>query len=163
MAAGPSARAFRDLLGRMPTGVTVITTAGPAGVAGMTASSVCSVSLEPLLLLVCVDNRAGTLAAVRGNGRFAVNLLGADQAEVSAAFAGRRPAAEKFAAADHDLIDGVPVLRRGLGWLTCRVAAAHLAGDHTVVIGEVVGLHGHDSAAADPLVWVRGGYRLAAV
>ncbi|WP_214324431.1 flavin reductase family protein [Nonomuraea sediminis] len=153
-----AARAFRDLFGRLPTGVCVITTAGPAGTSGMTASSVCSVSLNPLLLLVCIANDSGTLRAIRGNQHFAVNLLHAGQAEVSRAFATRHRG--RLAAVDHELVDRSPVLRQAMGWLTCRLYDAIPCGDHTIVVGEVLSL---DDRQADPLVWHRGGYhRMAA-
>lgn len=148
-------RAFRDLLGSVPAGVSVITTDGPAGRAGMTASSVCSLSLEPLLLLVCLGNASRTLRAVRGNGRFAVNLLRDGQTGAAAVFATDRPAAEKFATAGHDLVDGSPVLPQVLGWLTCRVYSAVPMGDHTIVVGEVLDLSRSPGA---PLIWHAGRY-----
>lgn len=151
-------RAFRDLLGRIPTGVCVITTAGPAGLAGLTASSLCSLSLDPLLLLVCIDNRSATLAAIRGNGAFAVNLLHAGQAEISTDFAGRKPVEDRFTGVHHDLVDGSPVLREAMGWLTCRVHETLPGGDHTIVVGEVLALSHGEGA---PLVWHRGSYLLA--
>ncbi|WP_327582312.1 flavin reductase family protein [Nonomuraea sp. NBC_00507] len=155
-AARPDTRSYRDLFGRLPKGVCVITTAGDAGMAGMTASTVCSVSLDPLLLLVCIGNESATLRAIRGNDHFAVNLLHAGQAEISQAFAGRRPAEEKFAAVGHELVDRSPVLRQALGWLTCRVYDAIPCGDHTIVIGEVLSL---GERQGEPLVWHRGGYQ----
>ncbi|MEU0052734.1 flavin reductase family protein [Streptomyces sp. NPDC006184] len=148
-------RAFRDLLGSMPTGVCVVTTDGPSGRAGMTVSSVCSLSLEPLLLLTCLGNGSRTLRAVRGNGRFAVNLLRDGQTGAAGRFATDRPAEEKFAAAGHDLVDGSPVLRQVLGWLTCQVYSAVPAGDHTIVVGEVLGLSRSPGA---PLIWHGGRY-----
>ncbi|MGW5611625.1 flavin reductase family protein [Streptomyces sp. NPDC003753] len=148
-------RAFRDLLGSMPAGVCVITTDGPAGRAGMTASSVCSLSLEPLLLLVCLGNGSRTLRMVRSNGRFAVNLLRDGQTGAAGVFATDLPAEEKFATAGHDLVDGSPVLHQVLGWLTCQVYSAAPMGDHTIVVGEVLGLCRSPGA---PLIWHGGRY-----
>lgn len=150
-----SRRAFRDLLGSMPTGVCVITTDGPAGRAGMTASSVCSLSLQPLLLLVCLGNGSATLQAIRHNDRFAVNILHEAHERTADVFATDRPADEKFADTDHHLVDGSPVLRHALGWITCRVHSTAPGGDHTIVLGEVLDLSQADNR---PLVWHRGRY-----
>ena len=70
---------FREVFGRFATGVAVITSAGPTGTGGMTANAICSLSLDPLLALVCFENGARTLPIVREAGRFAVNVLGAEQ------------------------------------------------------------------------------------
>ncbi|WP_405009709.1 flavin reductase family protein [Kitasatospora sp. NBC_01539] len=150
-----SRRAFRDLLGSMPAGVCVITTDGPAGRAGMTASSVCSLSLQPLLLLVCLGNGSGTLHAIRRNSRFAVNLLHEDHERTADVFATDRPAGEKFADAGFHLVDGSPVLRQALGWLTCRVYSTVPGGDHTVVLGEVLDL---SRSGGQSLVWHHSRY-----
>lgn len=150
------ARAFRDLFGQFPSGVCVITTAGGAGTAGMTASSVCSLSLDPMLLVVCIANRAGTLGVIQRNGRFAVNLLRGDQAAISSGFAARKPWAEKFAGVRHELVAGSPVLTDALGWLACRTYSSFACGDHTIVVGEVLDLH---RGEGQPLVWQSGAYR----
>lgn len=155
MSQGDRRRAFRDLFGSMPAGVCVITTDGPVGRAGMTASSVSSLSLEPLLLLVCIGNGSRTLRVLRGNGRFAVNLLREGQTDIAGVFATDRPAEEKFATAGHDLVDGSPVLHQVLGRLTCQVYSAAPMGDHTIVVGEVLDLA---RSPGTPLVWHEGRY-----
>src|SRR5438067_3234571 len=88
---------FREVFGRLPTGVTVVTTGGLAGLAGLTASSVTSVSLDPLLILVCIHSGSASLRVLLDNGRFVVNVLGDTQAWVSSRFAERLPSPEKFA------------------------------------------------------------------
>src|SRR3954470_21081547 len=101
---------FRTVMGRFPTGVTVVTAMGPEGPVGMTANAVASLSLDPLLLLVCFDHGARTLRVVREAGRFGVNVLARGQEERARRFAGKLPEAEKFAGVPFSLDDGVPVL-----------------------------------------------------
>jgi flavin reductase (DIM6/NTAB) family NADH-FMN oxidoreductase RutF len=130
---------FRQLLGRFATGVTVITLFLPDGrPAGMTASSLASVSLEPPLLSTCIDHGAElyeTLCAARG---YAINVLAASQEAVSRRFA-----------TGHPILDGV------LAWIDCEQHAAYPGGDHTILVGHV--LRGGTTDAA-PLIYFRGGY-----
>ena len=154
----PSRVRYREVAGRLATGVTVITAVGPAGPVGMTANAVCSLSLEPLLLLACFDNTARTLPVVRGSGRFGVNVLAAGQAELAALFASKGQEGEKFAAVGHDLHDGVPVLHGALAWISCELQELLPRGDHTIAIGAVREV-GHGEA--EPLLWYRGLYGLA--
>ena len=79
----PDPELFREVFGRFATGVAVITSAGATSSGGMTANALCSLSLDPLLALVCFENRARTLPIVREAGRFALNLLAADQHELT--------------------------------------------------------------------------------
>ena len=90
-------RRFRDVIGNFATGVTVVTTSGPAGPVGMTMNAVCSLSLDPLLLLVCFDNGARTLRVVREQRRFGVNVLAAGQEDLARLFASKAPEPAKFA------------------------------------------------------------------
>lgn len=142
-------------MGRFPTGVAIITCAGPDGPAGLTTNAVSSLSLEPLLVLACFDNASRTLEAVREARRFAVNVLGAGSEELAGVFASKRVAREKFAAATHTVAHGVPVLDDALAWLVCDLDALHPAGDHTIGVGAVTHLHAGDG---DPLVFHRGAY-----
>ncbi|GAA1266406.1 hypothetical protein GCM10009609_31960 [Pseudonocardia aurantiaca] len=119
----------------------------------MTASAVCSLSLDPLLLLVCIDNRSGTLATLLDCGRFAVNILRDRHGEVAEAFTGPGP---RFAGLAHSYADGLPVLDDALAWLSCRVHAAHPEGDHTIVVGAVTAT---GRSHGEPLVWHAGSYR----
>jgi flavin reductase (DIM6/NTAB) family NADH-FMN oxidoreductase RutF len=149
-------RTYRDTIGHFATGVTVVTTIGPAGPAGMTTNAVASLSLDPLLLLVCFDRDARTLAVVRESGRFAVNVLRAGDEDLAAVFASKRVAREKFESVTHTEAHGVPVLDDALVWIACELRELVPGGDHVIGIGEVVGM----SAAGDgdPLIWFRGGY-----
>src|SRR5438477_3656758 len=99
---------FREVFGRFATGVAVITSAGSTGAGGMTANALCSLSLDPLLALVCFENRARTLPIVRDAGRFAVNLLSAEQEELAEVFASKLPEAEKLEGVAHHFERGVP-------------------------------------------------------
>jgi 3-hydroxy-9,10-secoandrosta-1,3,5(10)-triene-9,17-dione monooxygenase reductase component len=146
-------RRFRDVAGAFPTGVTVVTAPGPAG---LTTNAFCSVSLEPPLVLVCFDEGSRTLQAVRDSGRYAVNVLRAGQEELAAVFASKRVAAEKFAEVSHTDDHGVPVLDDALAWLACELVEMIPAGDHSIGIGRVTAL---DVSEGEPLLFQRGSYR----
>ncbi len=147
---------YRSVIGRFATGVAVITGTGPAGAVGMTTNALTSLSLTPLLLLVCFDNTARTLPIVRDSGRFGVNILRAGEEELARVFASKRVADEKFAAATHELVDGVPVLEGVVAWFVCELRELVPGGDHTIGIGEVTALD--FDAGAKPLVFHRGAY-----
>src|SRR3954464_9962559 len=129
------ARRYRQVMGHFATGVAIVTCSGPDGPAGLTTNAVTSVSLDPLLLLVCFDNTSRTLVAVRQARRFAVNVLRAGQEDLARVFASKRVAREKFEEVTHTDAHGVPVLDGALAWLACDLTALHEAGDHTIGIG----------------------------
>ncbi len=149
---------FRAVMGRFATGVTVVTATAPAGPVGMTVNAVCSLSLDPLLLLVCFDWRARTLAVVRETERFGVNVLAAGQEDLARLFASKAPEHEKFAEVEHTVHDGIPVIRGVLAWVGCRLERLVAGGDHTIGIGAVETAE-LGAEAAGPLLWYRGGYR----
>jgi 3-hydroxy-9,10-secoandrosta-1,3,5(10)-triene-9,17-dione monooxygenase reductase component len=151
----PDAARFRDVFGRFPTGVAIITCTGPDGPAGLTTNAVTSLSLDPLLLLVCFDNSSRTLAAVRASRRFAVNILRAGDEDLAAVFASKRVAREKFEATTHTVAHGVPVLDSALAWLVCDLTELHPGGDHTIGVGAVTQM---DAGEGEPLVFHRGAY-----
>jgi len=151
----PDPELFREVFGRFATGVAVITVAGPGGVGGMTANALCSVSIDPLLALVCFANQARTLNAVREAGAFAVNLLAKDQHDVAAAFASKMPEAEKIASVDHRLVSGMPVIEDTIAWAVLELRELLAGGDHTIAIGEVVRL---GLGIGEPLLWFEGRY-----
>jgi flavin reductase (DIM6/NTAB) family NADH-FMN oxidoreductase RutF len=151
---------YRDVVGHFATGVAIVTASGPGGPAGMTTNAVSSLSLDPLLLLVCFDNTSRTLAVVREARRFAVNVLRAGQEDLARVFASKRVAAEKFRAVTHTVDHGVPVIDGALAWLVCDLAELHPGGDHTIGVGAVTQLD--VPAEAPPLVWFRGGYTTVA-
>jgi 3-hydroxy-9,10-secoandrosta-1,3,5(10)-triene-9,17-dione monooxygenase reductase component len=141
MAPEPDPELFREVFGRFATGVAVITSTGPSGAGGMTANALCSLSLEPLLALVCFENSARTLPIVREAGRFAVNVLA--------------PESEKLDGVGHRLENGLPVIEGSLAWATCELRELIAGGDHTIAIGEVVSL---GLGAGQPLLWYSGQY-----
>ena len=151
-----SQQRFRGAFGSFATGVAVVTASGPSGHAGLTTNAVTSLSLDPLLLLVCFDNDSRTLPVVRESGAFAVNVLRAGQEDVAAVFASKRVAREKFAAATHTVEHGVPVLDGALAWVVCELRELLPGGDHTIGIGAPTALW-HDEEG-EPLVFWRGRY-----
>jgi flavin reductase (DIM6/NTAB) family NADH-FMN oxidoreductase RutF len=147
---------FREVFGRFGTGVAVITGAGPGGTGGMTANALCSLSLDPLLALVCFENQARTLTIVREARRFGVNVLGTAQEHLAGVFASKLPESEKLEGVDHRLVDGVPVIEGSLAWATCELRELIGGGDHTIAIGEVQTMGLGDG---EPLLWYGGEYR----
>lgn len=148
---------YRTVIGHWATGVAVVTCSGPDGPAGLTTNAVSSVSLDPLMLLVCFDNGSRTLEAVRGAERFAVNVLRAGQQDLARVFASKRQQTEKFEAVTHRIEHDVPVLDDALAWVACDVGELHPAGDHTIIIGAVshVWVSGDEP---EPLVFYRGAF-----
>jgi flavin reductase (DIM6/NTAB) family NADH-FMN oxidoreductase RutF len=149
-------RRFRDTMGHFATGVCVVTASGPHGPAGLTTNAVTSLSLDPPLVLVCFDNESRTLPVVQEAGRFAVNILAADQEDLAETFASKALAEEKFAAVTHTEAHGVPVLDGALAWLACDLKAVHPGGDHTIGVGAVIGMEQRDGR---PLLFYGGVYR----
>jgi flavin reductase (DIM6/NTAB) family NADH-FMN oxidoreductase RutF len=146
---------FREVFGRFATGVAVITSSARAGRGGMTANALCSLSLEPLLALVCFENQARTLPIVREAGRFAVNVLSAGQEDLAGVFASKLPEAEKLESVPHRFEYGLPIIDGSLAWAACELRELIAGGDHTIAIGEVIGMGLGDG---DPLLWYSGRY-----
>jgi flavin reductase (DIM6/NTAB) family NADH-FMN oxidoreductase RutF len=146
---------FRAVMGHFATGVAVVTVDAPGGPQGMTANAVASLSLDPVLVLVCFDNGARTLPEVERAGRFGVNVLAAGQEHLARRFASK--ADTKFAEVPHTVHDGIPVLDGALAWVGCTLERFVPGGDHTIGIGAV---HAAELGApgAEPLIWFRGTY-----
>lgn len=155
MSIDPSA--FRAVLGRYATGVTIVTTRGAdRRLSGLTVNSFTSVSLEPPLVLFCLDRAAGSGPAFAASDCFAVNILAGDQATVSARFAD--PVAPRFVDDGTTVWEtGAPILNDALAALDCRVHARHDGGDHVILVGRV--LRAGVLRDEPPLVYWRGGYR----
>jgi flavin reductase (DIM6/NTAB) family NADH-FMN oxidoreductase RutF len=151
---------FRKAMGCFATGVTILTVDLEGEAHGMTANAFASVSLDPLLVLVCVDHKTRTHAHLRAKKRFGINILAEDQRAVSEYYA--RPArenehAEEEAGAHFDRTQhGTPILRGALAYLECRLDSAQEAGDHTIFIAEVEDVVVREGA---PLLFFRGKYR----
>jgi flavin reductase (DIM6/NTAB) family NADH-FMN oxidoreductase RutF len=155
MAPAPDSELFREVFGRFATGVAVITSAVPTGAGGMTANALCSLSLDPLLALVCFENQARTLPIVRDARRFAVNILSSDQERLAGVFASKLPESEKLDGVEHRFEDGVPVIEGSLAWATCELRELIAGGDHTIAIGEVTAM---GLGSGKPLLWYAGRY-----
>ncbi len=136
-----SAGAFRDVMARTPAAVHVVTTAGPAGRGGFTASAVASVSDAPPTILVSVHRAARSNALIRENGVMAVNLLARGQGDIADVFSGRRGLAgeARFAQGRWGTLEtGAPVLGGAVATLDCRVVGEAEVATHTVFFAEVV-------------------------
>ena len=151
---------FREAMGNFATGVTVITVDHAGEVHGMTANAFTSVSLDPLLVLVCVDHRARTHGHLHAKKRFGVNVLAENQRAISEYYARAAPThqrAEQEAGARFDrTIHGTPVLHGALAYLECRLHSAQDAGDHTIFLAAVEDVV---VRKGDPLLYFRGKYR----
>ena len=147
---------FREVMGHFATGVTVVTASGADGPVGMTANAVCSLSLDPLLALVCFANGSRTLRVVRERRRFGVNVLAAGQEELARLFASKLPEAEKFAGVQHTVHNDIPVIEGTLAWVGCTLERLDPGGDHTIGIGAVIAAE--KASDGEPLIWYRGEY-----
>jgi len=149
---------FRRVMGQFTTGVTVVTTRLGDQVHGLTANAVCSVSLDPLLVLVCVDHTADTYPLLEKSGVFAVNVLSGEQEDLSRLFAStiEDKAARLEAMGCRTAVTGAPIIEGCLAYLDCRVVAAYPGGDHTIFVGQVEEAEITDDAP--PLVFFRGRY-----
>jgi 3-hydroxy-9,10-secoandrosta-1,3,5(10)-triene-9,17-dione monooxygenase reductase component len=151
-------RLMRDVMGHFATGVSVVSVWDAPGVPrGATANAISSVSLDPPLLLVCLSRRSGTLAAIRAEGRFGVNILAAEQRNHSDRFAKFGTAVGDHGVEFRDHEHGVPVLTGALATIACDVEAIHPAGDHDIVVGLARHLE-HGGKDARPLLFYRGSY-----
>ncbi|HLA91637.1 MAG TPA: flavin reductase family protein [Gemmatimonadaceae bacterium] len=156
MPSGPiTPDAFRDVLGRFATGVTVLTTRDAEGRdRGMTVSAFAALSLEPPLVLVCVARDATIAGAVAAASHFGVSVLAAHQEPLARRFAD--PNADRFDAVPLSRgASGVALVRGALAHLECRATARHEGGDHTIVVGEVLAA---SALEGEPLVHFRGDY-----
>lgn len=133
---------FRQVMGQFTTGVTVVTTRNREGVAGLTVNAFCSVSLEPPLVLICVDLRSHVLSEIRKSGTFVVNILTSKQEHLSRCFAtSSQERYEHFCHASyHTAATGSPVLDDALAFIDTRIVAEYPGGDHAIFLGQVVAI-----------------------
>ena len=158
-AAAPTPDGFRAVMSRFATGVTVMTCHLDGEPHGMTANAVTSVSLDPLLVLVCVGHDTEMRPLVRDAGAFGLSILSVESQTLSNHFAdASRPSghAQFEAVRTHTARTGSPLLEGALGWLDCDVWAIHDGGDHDIVVGEVVACDVGPDAPA--LGYYRSGY-----
>lgn len=145
-------RLFRDAMGKFATGVTVILTKNDGEEHGMTANAFMSVSLDPKLVVISIKENARMLAKIKEAKKFSVNILSAEQEEVSKIFAGQI----KDQTVTFEELEGVPVIPNALAQIACEVSAEHVEGDHTLFIGKVENIVLTDG---DPLLFFAGKYR----
>lgn len=150
MAENNNVNTFKAIMGNYPTGVTVVTTADENGVPlGLTVNSFASVSLEPLLLLWSIDKKVSSHDVFLNSEKFAVHVLASDQGELCSLFASR--GIDRFANCEwKQSAHGLPIIEGALGVLQCKKFKYVDAGDHTVLIGEVVEL---EEAGKEPLLY----------
>jgi flavin reductase (DIM6/NTAB) family NADH-FMN oxidoreductase RutF len=152
------ARRLRDAFGCFGTGVTVVTAFDVAGApVGLTANSFTSVSLDPPLLLFCLDRRSRRAAVFQAAGAFAVNVLHAGQEALSTRFARGATADDHLADIEWEASEGAPVLRDAMAVFACAKEAEHDGGDHLIVVGRVLRLDFRPEQ--DPLLYFQGRYR----
>jgi 3-hydroxy-9,10-secoandrosta-1,3,5(10)-triene-9,17-dione monooxygenase reductase component len=145
---------FRSVMGTFPTGVAVIATEWNGELFGATINSLTSVSLQPCMVLFCTSEGSATGTAIRRRGFFSVNILGQHQSDLSARFTGKLK--NRFA----DLAvafsaEGLPLLQGAAARMCCRLTAIHKAGDHEIILGEVLSC---EEMACSPLVFHKGAY-----
>lgn len=130
---------FRQVMGRFATGVTVVTTRSQEEIGGLTVNAFCSVSLNPPLVLVCIDNNSTTLPLFRASKIFAVNMLTDQQEDLSRGFAtNSKERYENFYHASyHTAVTGAPIIDDVLAFVDARVVAEYPGGDHTIFLGQV--------------------------
>jgi flavin reductase (DIM6/NTAB) family NADH-FMN oxidoreductase RutF len=147
---------FRKVLAQFASGVTVVTTRdAQERPHGLTVSAFCSVSLQPALVLICVDQRSDAHSGFQSSGLFGVSVLSEAQEHVSRHFAIGGP--EKFIGLELQRGEhGTALVPDALAHLECKVVAAHPAGDHTIYVGQVLALRANPGR---PLVYQRGDYR----
>ncbi len=155
-ARSPDPASFRIAMGMLPTGVTVVAAGGPDGPAGATANAVCSLSIEPMLMLACLDRGSRTLLAVQAANRFGISILHAGQEPIARAFATKAPVADKWQGVGWSEREGVPAIDDALAFVACDLRDVIAGGDHVIVTGEVTALK---ATEGDPLVFHGGDYR----
>lgn len=143
---------YKEIMGSYPTGVTIITTIDQEGnPCGLTVNSFASVSLDPLLVLWCIDNRSTSLEAFQKAEGFAVHVLSNEQQEQCWAFAGKDP--DRFSKANwQQSKNNLPVIADSLGILECKTIQQIDAGDHTIFLGQVIDIEKYDK---EPMLYFR--------
>jgi len=143
-------------MGVVPTPVAVVTAKGLAWPSGATANAVSSLSLEPPLMLACLDRSSRTLAEIQRSRRFGISYVAAGDEALARAFATKSPPNEKWRDVDWEERAGAPILERAVAWFSCELLELHGGGDHEIAVGRVLELGASD---AEPLVFHAGAYR----
>lgn len=148
-----SEKLYKEIMGSYPTGVTIVTTTDANNQpVGLTVNSFASVSLDPLIVLWCIDKKSGSLESFKHASKFAVNILAGHQEETCFIFASRKEK-DRFAKVDWEFSSNqLPVLKEVYGVLECEKIDQIDAGDHYILLGKVVHLHKNDT---DPMLYYR--------
>ncbi len=143
---------YKEMMGSYPTGVTIVTSVDSQGnPIGLTVNSFASVSLDPLLVLWCIDQKASTYHSFASCDKFAVHILAADQKEACWSFAGKEP--DRFSKVTWSFSEHhLPIISDSFGTMQCQCVNRIKAGDHTILIGEVISLSKNDK---DPMLYFR--------
>ncbi len=153
---GTANDAFRAVMRRMPTGVTVVTTIVDGRPKGFTANAFASVSADPAMILICVNRQARTHPLIATAGHFCVNILRLDQREIAQRFASHGETDPFESIAYRVDASGSPAFDDALAYLDCELADVHEAGTHTIFIGRVLACEARDGS---PLGYFNGTYR----
>jgi flavin reductase (DIM6/NTAB) family NADH-FMN oxidoreductase RutF len=153
---GVTPEQFRNALSAYATGVTVVTAVGPGGPSGATANAVTSLSLDPPMMLACLDRGSRTLTSVRAQGRFGVNALAAGQADLARRFSAKDAEPDKWQGVEWSEREGLPRLDGALVWVACELRDLIDGGDHLILTGNVIEADARDG---QPLLFHRGDYR----
>ncbi len=143
---------FRKAMGKFATGVTVVTTKTEEGIHGMTANAFMSVSLEPKLVTISIDNKARMLDKIHKSKKFAISFLAEDQVHVSMHFAGQKKSDEEI---EFEEIHNLPAIKGALATIACEVTQSMVVGDHTLFVGKVLEIKVIDG---QPLTFYGGKY-----
>lgn len=154
-----NSREFRNVMGLFATGVTVIATEIDGEIYGMTANAITSVSLDPMLILVCVQKEAHMAQYLQETRQFSINILNQEQQDLSNFFAGLWPEDAEPPPFSFEPWVGGPRLTGATGALACKVDKFLEGGDHWIVTGVVVDLYSQSNPARNPLLFYRGKYR----
>ncbi|MBS1892968.1 MAG: flavin reductase family protein [Actinobacteria bacterium] len=146
---------IRRVLGHLPTGVTVITAKDGGEPVGIVANSVTSVSLDPPLMLICPAKSSGTWPRLRSAGQFCINVMAGHHEEVCRRFA-VKGAEDRFEGAAWHERRGMPALDDAVAWIDCSIRDEHDAGDHTIVVADILDMEA--ATDVEPLVFFRGRY-----
>lgn len=149
---------FKEVVSKFASGVTVVTTADDHGYHGVTVSSFCSVSLDPPLVLVCIDKSIQSHDLITSSPAFAVNVLSREQTFLAEQFSGQTPLADpKFSRVPHRIsVTGLPLIEESTAWIECDVWRSYDGGDHTIFVGAAQ--RGELGRQDDPLIYFDRGF-----
>lgn len=148
---------FRTAMRNIASAVYLVTARGAEGDAGMTATAACSLSFDPLSILVCINRSASFFQIVEETGQFVLNVLSRDDAPIAQAFGSPAGREERFGSGDWYELHAMPALRSSLSSLACRVADSKDFGTHRIFMGEVIDVHNRDGLAE--LLYCQGAFR----